>query len=117
MTTVSFFSGDEGLRGFEMRGHSGFAQAGEDIVCAALTSAARLVECAVNDVLGLEAPVTLREEEAYLSLKLPAKLPQQSEQTCQTLLQALLVYLVSLQEEYPESISVMEAVSVQDLLS
>ena len=31
-----------------------YASEGEDIVCAAVTSAVRLVECAVNDVLGLE---------------------------------------------------------------
>ncbi|MFQ9917993.1 MAG: ribosomal-processing cysteine protease Prp [Flavonifractor plautii] len=34
---------------------------GQDIVCAAVTSAVRLTECAVNDVLGLEASVKMRE--------------------------------------------------------
>lgn len=108
MTTITFFSGDEGLRGFEMEGHSGHAEAGEDIVCAALTSAARLVECAVNDVLCLEAPVKMRQEDAFLSLKLPAKLDERSLEICQALFSALLLHLVSLQEEYPDSISVME---------
>ena len=40
-----------------MEGHSGLAEAGEDGLCAAITSAVRLTECAVNDVLGLEAAV------------------------------------------------------------
>ena len=32
------------ITGFEARGHSGYAEAGADIVCAAVTSAIRLVE-------------------------------------------------------------------------
>ncbi len=108
MTTVTFHSQGRRLTGFEIQGHSGYAPEGEDIVCAAVTSAARLTECAVNDVLGLEAPVKVREKDAFLSLKLPGGLGQTAESTCQTLLAALMVHLVQLAEEYPENISVLE---------
>ena len=108
MTTVTFHTEGGRLTGFEMKGHSGYAPQGEDIVCAALTSAVRLTECAVNDVLGLEASVKAREKDAFLSLKLPSALGQTNEKTCQTLLAALLVHCVQLAEEYPENISVME---------
>ncbi len=108
MTTVTFHSEGRRLTGFELQGHSGYAPAGEDIVCAAVTSAARLTECAVNDVLGLEAPVKVREKDAFLSLKLPGGLGQTAESTCQTLLAALMVHLIQLAEEYPENISVLE---------
>ena len=108
MTTVTFYSEGSRLTGLEMKGHSGYAPQGEDIVCAALTSAVRLIECAVNDVLGLEAPVKVRDKDAYLSLKLPGALGQTNESTCQTLLAALMVHCVQLAEEYPENISVME---------
>ena len=108
MTTVTFYSEGSRLTGLEMKGHSGYAPQGEDIVCAALTSAVRLTECAVNDVLGLEAPVKAREKDAYISLKLPSALGQTNESTCQALLAALMVHCVQLAEEYPENISVME---------
>ena len=108
MTTVTFFSEGSRITGFEVKGHSGYAPEGEDIVCAAVTSAVRLAECAVNDVLGLEAAVKVREKDASLSLKLPASLGQTNESTCQTLLAALMVHFVQLAEEYPENISVME---------
>ena len=52
-----FRQADGRITGFDVSGHSGTACAGEDIVCAAVTSAVRLTECAVNDVLGLEAPI------------------------------------------------------------
>ena len=108
MTTVTFHSEGSRLTGFDMKGHSGYAPQGEDIVCAALTRAVRLTECAVNDVLGLEASVKAREKDASISLKIPTGLGQANEKVCQTLLAALLVHCVQLAEEYPENISVME---------
>ena len=108
MTTVTFHSQGSRIAGFEVQGHSGFAPEGEDIVCAAVTSAVRMTECAVNDVLGLEASVKVRDKDASISLKLPNGLGQTNESTCQTLLAALMVHLVQLAEEYPEHISVLE---------
>ena len=108
MTTVTFYSQGSRVTGFEVRGHSGYAQEGEDIVCAAVTSAVRLVECAVNDVLGLEASVKVKEQDASISLKLPSGLGQTNESTCQTLLVALMVHFVQLAEEYPDNITVLE---------
>ena len=92
--------------GFTAQGHSGYAEAGSDIVCAAVTSAIRMTECAVNDVLGLEASVKVREDS--VSLRLPGGLSQSSESTCQTLLTALMLYLTELHEEYPQHILVVE---------
>ena len=97
MTTVTFHTAGDRITGFTVQGHSGFAPEGEDIVCAAITSAVRLVECAVNDVLGLEA-----------SVKLPGGLSEANESTCQTLLTALMVHFVALAEEYPDHITVLE---------
>ena len=92
--------------GFTAQGHSGYAEAGSDIVCAAVTSAIRMTECAVNDVLGLEASVKVREDS--VSLRLPGGLSQSNESTCQTLLTALMLYLTELHEEYPQHIFVVE---------
>ena len=108
MTTVTFYSEGSRVTGFEVKGHSGYAPEGEDIVCAAVTSAVRLVECAVNDVLGLEASVKVKEPDASISLKLPSGLGQTNESTCQTLLVALMVHFVQLAEEYPDNITVLE---------
>lgn len=108
MTTITFSSEGSRLTGFEVRGHSGYAPEGEDIVCSAITSAVRLAECTINDVLGLEAAVKVKEKDASISLKLPASLGQTNESTCQALLTALMVHFVQLAEEYPDYISVLE---------
>ena len=90
-------------------GHSGFAQEGEDIVCAAVTSAVRLVEATVNDVMGLCAAVKVNEKTAAISFRLSGGLGQTAESTCQNLMTGLMVYLTQLHDEYPENIEVMEA--------
>ena len=89
MTTVSFHMEGSRLTGFTAAGHS-------------------LCECAINDVLGLEASVKVRKKDASITLKLPDKLGQTNEATCQALLTALMVYLSRLHEEYPDHISVLE---------
>lgn len=108
MTTVTFHTEGSRIVSFEVQGHSGYAPEGEDIVCAAVTSAVRLAECAVNDVLGLEAAVKVRDKDASITLKLPSTLGQTNESTCQALLTALMVHFVQLAEEYPDYISVLE---------
>ncbi len=108
MITVSFHTEGTRITGFEVQGHSGLAPAGEDILCAAVTSAVRLTECAVNEVLGLGAAVKVNEKDASISLKLPGGLGQTNESTCQTLLTGLMVYLTELNGEYPDNIIVLE---------
>ena len=96
------------ITGFDAVGHSGYAEEGTDIVCAAVTSAVRLVEATVNDVLGLAASVKVREEDASISLRLPGGLSPTAESTCQTLMTGLMVYFAQLHDEYPENIEVLE---------
>ena len=106
MIQASFSTDGSRITAFTVAGHSGLAPSGEDILCAAVTSAVRLTECAVNDVLGLGAAVHVREKDSRISLKLPGSLRQTNESTCQTLLTALMVYLEQLHEEYPDYIIV-----------
>ena len=95
MTTATFHTEGRRITGFTVQGHSGYASEGEDIVCAAVTSAVRLAECAVK-------------KDASITLKLPAQLGPANEDTCQVLLTALMVHLVQLAEEYPDHITVLE---------
>ncbi len=102
MTTIRFFRDRDTLSGFLSEGHSGYAAAGEDIVCAAITSAIRLCECTINDVMGAKAETVL--EDARISLSLPVACPQ----AAADVLQGLFLYLRELQEEYPNYLTVLE---------
>lgn len=109
MTTVTFRTDNGGIVGFTSRGHSGHADAGSDIVCSAVTSAIRYLECVVNDVLGLGASVRVREgEAASLTFRLPGGLSPELEETAQALMTGLMVYLSQLHSEYPDFVEVYE---------
>ena len=108
MTTITFRSEGNRIIGFDSQGHSGYAEEGEDIVCAAITSAIRLVESTINDVLGLAASVKVREEDTFISLRLPGSLGQTAESTCQALLTGMMVYFTELHDEFPDNIEVLE---------
>lgn len=108
MITVSFHLKGARILGFTSRGHSGLASEGQDIVCAAVSSAVRLAECAVNDVLGLGAQVSVDDQNAAVSLRLPDGLEPGEEEVCQTVLTALMISLTRIQEEYPDNIAVLE---------
>lgn len=109
MTTVMFLTEGKRITGFDVKGHSGYAEAGADIVCAAITSAVRLTDATVNDVLGLAANVKLREKSGSISFRLPGGLSERDEHACQGLLSGLMLYFTELRDEYPDNIEVMEA--------
>ena len=95
MTTVTFLTEGKRIIGFDAKGHSGYAEAGSDIVCAAITSAVRLVD--------------VHERSGSIEFRLPGGLSAAAESTCQSLLAGLMLYFTELHDEYPENIEVMEA--------
>ena len=108
MTTVTFRMEEDRITGFDSEGHSGYAEAGADIVCAAVSSTIDLVIATINDVLGLAASVKVREEDASVSLRLPGSLGQTAESTCQALLTGLMLYYTELHDAFPDNIEVLE---------
>lgn len=108
MTCVTFRTEGDRITGFDSQGHSGYAEEGADIVCAAVTSAIRLVEATLNDVLGLAASVKVNEKDTKISLRLPGGLAATAESTCQALLTGLMVYFAELHDEYPDHIEILE---------
>ncbi len=108
MTTVTFQTEGNRIIGFESRGHSDYADAGADIVCAAITSAIRLVDATVNEVLGLAASVKISENDSEICFRLPGGLSASVDGTCQALMAGLMVYFAELHDEYPDNIEVLE---------
>ena len=108
MTTVTFRSEGSRIVGFDSQGHSGYAEEGADIVCAAVSSTIDLVIATINDVLGLAASVKVRESDASISFRLPGSLGPTAESACQALLTGLMLYFTELHDSYPENIEVLE---------
>ena len=65
-----------------------------------------MAEATINDVCGAKAKVRVKEEDARITLTLPASCDE--EETVQAVLSGLLVTLLSFKEDYPEYIEVLE---------
>ena len=106
MTRCEFFRENERITGFSVSGHSGYAEAGSDIVCAAISAVVTMAEATINDVCGAKAKVRVKEEDARITLTLPASCDE--EESVQAVLAGLLLYLCNLRDEYPDYIEVLE---------
>ena len=109
MTTVTFLTEGKRIIGFDAKGHSGYAEAGSDIVCGVNLGARRIINTNMNDGLGLAASVKVHEKSGSIEFRLPGGLSAAAESTCQSLLAGLMLYFTELHDEYPENIEVMEA--------
>ena len=106
MTKCEFFRDGERITGFSVAGHSGYAEAGADIVCAAISAATAMAETTINDVCGAKAKVRVKEADARITLTLPNSCEE--EDAIQAVLAGFLLYLVDLRDQYPDFIEVLE---------
>ena len=106
MTKCEFFRDHERITGFSVSGHSGYAEAGSDIVCAAISAAVAMAEATINDVCGAKAKVRVKEEDARITLTLPTVCEE--EDTIQSVLAGLMLYLISLRDDFEDYIEVLE---------
>lgn len=83
---------------FDIEGHAGYKPAGEDIVCAAVSSAAYLTVNTLTEVFGVDANAT--EEDGKLVCSFSGS------KDAVRLLKGLRLHLEQLQEQYPKHVKV-----------
>ncbi len=104
MTRVRFVSEGGVPVGFTVTGHTGLAEAGNDVLCAAVSSMTQLVINTLTDGFGLKATVETDPEKAFVSFRLcdPA------DRAAGTVLESFRRELEMLSGEYPRYLSVKE---------
>ena len=106
MTKCEFFTEDERITGFSVSGHSGYAESGSDIVCAAISAVVTMAEATINEVCGAKAKVRVKDEDARITLTLPTSCDE--EDAVQAVLAGMMLTLLSLRDDYPDYIEVLE---------
>lgn len=91
---------DGSAEGFEISGHSGFAEEGSDIVCAAVSSAAYMCVNTLTEIQHLTPEIS--EADGLLTLKLDA----QQTGEAQTVMKGFLLHLEQLSQQYPDYITI-----------
>lgn len=101
MIKAVFFTENGRLSGFSLSGHAGYGTAGNDVACAAVSSAAELTCNTVTEFFGDDADVSVSEN--MLTLRLKNKGCGYSEK----LIESFKTHLGFISEEFPRSIQII----------
>ena len=113
MTTVCFYKTNGVYYGFEEQGHTGFADSGEDILCAALSSMTMLIINAIEVTYDSRVDYTIDEKTSDIRLIAKSALPKfesdaRKQFAISGLIQAYFYQLMDLVEDYYEYLDVKE---------
>lgn len=100
MIEVEFYSGVNGLCGFQAAGHSMSADSGEDIICAFVSSACLMTANTITEIIGLDADA--QSEDGFLKLMILENAAPAGD-----ILKGLRLHLTELAKDYPENIKVI----------
>jgi hypothetical protein len=101
MIRALFYRREGNLIGFSVSGHAGYADSGQDIVCAAVTSAVEMTSNGITEIAREKATVNVNENEVQL------KVEKSSAQNA-LLLQSMRLQLELLQEQFPKNIRIQD---------
>lgn len=104
MTRVTVrYEGDRIAR-LEAIGHAGEAEAGENIICAAVSVLMQTCVNAIEQIAGLTPRVTVDEARALIAVELP-KLENAKARDAQIILRTTLLGLSDISHEYPQQVA------------
>lgn len=86
MTSVKIFKDKSKIFGFEISGHSGYSEAGSDIVCSAISTLSQSICVGLDNVLNINPVIVIDEKNAYLKCFLPKKILDEQNEKAQVLL-------------------------------
>ena len=107
MTTITFRMEGDRITGFDSQGHSGYAEAGADIVCAAISA---LTQSTLNGLKNvLKAPVMFDQDDdgAFIEASLTPEASEAEIQQAQLLLVTLEQGLQAIQRGYPRNLRII----------
>ncbi|WP_059040907.1 ribosomal-processing cysteine protease Prp [Paenibacillus rubinfantis] len=99
---------DNGIAGFEVEGHAGYAKAGEDIVCAGVSAVTVGTVNSIETLTGIV--MDSRMKNGFLSANLPATVQTEAGEQAQLLLASLVVMLKSIEESYGKYIQIQDVI-------
>ena len=97
MIRVRFQTADGLITGFHLSGHAGAGEYGQDIVCAAVSSAAYMTANTITEIVGATADITAHD--GLMDLTVTDRI-----EDCQDILSGFQLHIQALSEEYPQRI-------------
>ncbi|HPD01875.1 MAG TPA: ribosomal-processing cysteine protease Prp [Eubacteriales bacterium] len=104
MTSLKFITENGSVTRFYASGHTGYADEGEDIVCAALSAIMQTAILGLLKVAMIEVAYSSDEVTGKLSVELPKNLTERQRRDADVILNTLLLGVSDLSEGYSDYI-------------
>ena len=113
MTTIVFYKSGGIFYGFEEQGHTGYGEAGDDVLCAALSSMTMLLINAIEISYSANVDYTIDEKTTDITFIAKSALPkyekdEKKQYAISGLIQAYFFQLMDLVEDYYKFLDVKE---------
>ncbi len=105
MITITFYHfSDDKPKGFCVKGHSGYAESGTDIICASVSSAAYLVANTITEILGVKALADI--DDGLMKFTIPETAKEKS----RDVLLGFELHINELSHQYPDYVKTITEV-------
>ena len=102
MIKAQFFRGNDGLlTGYDIRGHAGTGEYGQDVLCAFVSSAAYMAANTITDVIGADITAQVTDGRMYITVS------EKDVPECKAVLEGLLLHLKETEKQYPKNLNVI----------
>lgn len=112
MTAITFFKRNGVYYGFKETGHAGYADAGQDIVCSAISAMTMLVVNTIEVSYATDVEYTIDEDTTDITVKVPSILSDDTDDKVRFavggLIQGYFLQLMDMLEDYYDYLSVEE---------
>ncbi len=113
MTTITFYKSNGFYYGFEEKGHTGYGESGNDILCAALSSMTMFLINAIEVSYACDVNYQIDEETTDIRVTVKSALPkyekdEKKQFAVSGLIQAYFFQLMDLVEDYYDFLDVKE---------
>ena len=106
-TTATFFRRSDGkLAGYRVVGHTGYAESGSDIVCAAVSALTQSTLEGLKDVLKAPVMFEMDERTALIEARLTPEATEDQFERAQLLLETLRRGLQAIERSYPRNVRI-----------
>lgn len=89
-----------GIESVEIKGHSGYAKSGKDIVCSAVSAITQTALLGIINVSDENVDYVLNEQTGYLKFSVPKNVGEVEDLKIQTILETMLIGLKDLEKGY-----------------
>lgn len=108
MIKITVVKNNQNIMSIEATGHSGYAESGQDIVCAAISTLTQNLILGLTEVVGIEPKCVVDESIPHLSVALPQNLSAEKMKSAQILTRSTYLGLKQVANEYSKFIKIKE---------